>query len=105
MRLLKDAVGRYFPEGTKATHPAGWNVLWVELPPAVDTVELYEKALKKGVAYAPGAIFSPTVRYRNCLRLHAALPWCGRIEKAIETLGKLVSREVRTSTVVPFNRP
>jgi DNA-binding transcriptional MocR family regulator len=94
MRLLQDAVGRYFSEGTKATHPAGGFLLWVELPRAVDTAELYENAVKKGVGFAPGAIFSPTARYRNCLRLHAALPWCARVDDAIETLGRLVSREL-----------
>jgi DNA-binding transcriptional MocR family regulator len=99
IRLFRDAVGRYFPNGTKATHPTGGHLLWVELPTAVDSVELSEKALKEGVCFAPGTIFSPTGRYRNCIRLQVALPWSERVEEAVKTIGDLASRQLRRGTV------
>src|SRR5690606_7518741 len=35
------AIGEYFPEETKVTHPSGGFILWVELPKHIDTYELY----------------------------------------------------------------
>lgn len=96
LRLLADAVGQSFPDGTKATCPMGGHVLWVELPSKIDTFKLYEDALEQKVSFAPGSIFSPTGRYRNCMRLKAGFPWSERIERAVQTLGRLAkNRNVR----------
>ena len=35
VELLSNAVMRYFPEGTRLTHPSGGMVLWVRLPESV----------------------------------------------------------------------
>lgn len=37
------AIGEYFPEETKVTHPSGGFILWVELPKHIDTYELTRK--------------------------------------------------------------
>ena len=34
------AIGRYFPEGTKVTRPAGGMLVWVEFPQSVNALEL-----------------------------------------------------------------
>ncbi len=94
LKLLADAVGRYFPDGTKATRPVGGHVLWVELPSKVDTFKVYDQALEKKVSFAPGSIFSPTGRYRNCMRLNAGFPWSERIESAVQTLGRLAKSQI-----------
>ena len=39
-----EAIAQYFPKGTKVTRPAGGFVLWVELPPKVDALELFRRA-------------------------------------------------------------
>ncbi|WP_306535354.1 PLP-dependent aminotransferase family protein [Geobacter sp.] len=90
LSLMAEAVGRFFPPGTRVTRPAGGFVLWVECPPAVDSLLLYEQALKAGITIAPGPIFSATGKYRNCIRLNAAW-WDERVERAIETLGSLAA--------------
>ncbi|HSB01953.1 MAG TPA: PLP-dependent aminotransferase family protein, partial [Anaerolineales bacterium] len=41
MERMSDAVMRYFPEGTRLTHPSGGLVLWVQLPENIDSLELY----------------------------------------------------------------
>lgn len=86
--LMAEAVGGYFPEGTKATRPSGGYVLWVELPKHIDVLELYEKAIKAGIAFAPGPIFSSQPKYRHFIRLNAA-NWSEEIAKAISALGML----------------
>jgi DNA-binding transcriptional MocR family regulator len=82
------AVGSFFPEGTRVTRPRGAYVLWVEVPPPFDSVRLCEAARKRGISVAPGPIFSLTGKFRNCLRVNAAV--CSpRVITAIETLGEL----------------
>src|SRR5215470_3318182 len=35
-RVFAQGIGHYFPEGTRATRPAGGYFVWVGLPPGVD---------------------------------------------------------------------
>ncbi len=84
--LLRDAVGRYFPAGTRVSHPEGGYILWVEMLEAFDSFKLYKAAVREGIGIAPGRIFTLGDRYRNCFRLNAAF-WSERMEQAVETLG------------------
>lgn len=86
--LVAQAVGRAFPEGTKATRPGGGFSIWVELPAGHDALQLYHRSLQAGITFAPGAIFSPKGAYRNFLRLNASR-WNPGIEQAISRLGAL----------------
>ena len=86
--LISQAVARHFAEGTRITRPSGGFVLWVEMPEYVDSLKLYEDALAAGITIAPGPIFTAKQKYRNCVRLNAAL-WSPRIEEALATLGRL----------------
>jgi len=82
----RDAVGRYFPPGTRVTRPEGGFILWVEMPKEVDALRLYEKAMKEKIGIAPGTLFTTGDRFRNCIRLNAAF-WSERVEQALETVG------------------
>lgn len=88
---MADAVGHYFPSGTRVTRPEGGFALWVEMPENVDSIALYGRALKKGITVAPGKIFSPTHRFNHCIRLNAAF-WSEKTRWAVKTLGELVCR-------------
>jgi DNA-binding transcriptional MocR family regulator len=85
---MSQAVGKFFPPGTRVSRPEGGFVLWVEMPEYVDARRLYEAAQKAGISIAPGPIFSVRQIYRNHIRLSAAY-WSDLIEKAIATLGGL----------------
>ncbi|SLM28754.1 Helix-turn-helix transcriptional regulator with aminotransferase domain, GntR family [Desulfamplus magnetovallimortis] len=85
---MADAVGQYFPEGTRVTRPEGGFTLWIELPQGTDSLELYGMAHKKGISIAPGAIFSTTDLFRHCIRLNAAL-WSDSTKWAVKELGKM----------------
>ena len=84
-------IDRSFPSSTKVTRPAGGFVLWLELPRPVNSRELLNQALKSGICFIPGELFSASGQYRNCLRLSCGHEWGPRIQKAIETLGALVT--------------
>lgn len=87
---MTQAIGRFFPEGTRVSRPSGGFVLWVELPRRIDTRELFGAALERGVCFAPGDVFSATRRYSHCMRLSCGAPWSARIERAVETLGRMI---------------
>ncbi len=89
---LSQAVMRYFPEGTRVTHPNGGIVLWVQLPDYVDSLELYKQALQAGITLAPGYMFSATQQYRNFIRLNAAW-WSYEADRAIQRVGELVDAQ------------
>ncbi len=86
-----DAVERFFPDATRLTRPQGGHVLWVQLPPAVDAMDLYGAAHTNGIRIAPGPMFSPSGGYRNFVRLNTGFPWSEKTERQIETLGRLVA--------------
>ncbi len=84
---------REFGPGTRISRPQGGFVLWVELPPGVDTLRLHQDALAHRINIAPGPLFSVRERYRNCLRINCGLPWSPEIERALATLGRLAARQ------------
>jgi DNA-binding transcriptional MocR family regulator len=90
-----EAVGRYFPSGTRVARPSGGLVLWIEMPQGVDGTELFRTALASRIGIAPGIVFSAKAGYRNFIRMSCGLPWSGTIERAIEKLGRMASALAR----------
>lgn len=90
VQRMRDHVAQVFPVGTRITRPQGGFVLWVELPPGVDSMELHEQALRAGVSIAPGTLFSPTQKFRRFIRLNAGMVWNDTLRAAVDTLGGLV---------------
>jgi DNA-binding transcriptional MocR family regulator len=91
------AIEQSFPAGTRVSRPAGGFVLWVELPQPADTRVLFEAAVKRGICFAPGDVFSASGRYRHCLRLSCGYGWDRRIEAGLETLGALAAAQISRS--------
>ncbi|MFA9461247.1 PLP-dependent aminotransferase family protein [Thiohalorhabdus methylotrophus] len=85
-----EAIRRRFPAEVRVSQPRGGFVIWVELPEDVDALQLHETALGQGVSIAPGPIFSPSQKFRNCLRLNCAQPWEDILEPALERIGALL---------------
>lgn len=85
---MSAVVAESFPAGTGLSRPEGGFVLWVELPGAFDTLKLYDKAVAAGTVFSPGAIFSASGGFGNCLRLNAGT-WNSEVEAAVRRLGGL----------------
>jgi DNA-binding transcriptional MocR family regulator len=94
LHLFSQAILRHFPEGTRISRPEGSFVLWIEMPPGVDSLKLYRDGLKHKICTAPGALFSVKDRYRNCLRMNCGLPWNDSVETALRTLGELAKKQL-----------
>lgn len=96
VEAMQDSVARHFPADTRVSQPQGGFVLWVELPEAIDTSLVYERAIAEQIAYVPGELFSASGMYRNCLRLNCGNPHTPVIEDAIRRLGVLFTRAATT---------
>ncbi len=84
------SISQWFPDGTRISDPKGGGVLWVELPRSNDGTELFHKALGHNISITPGALFSPSDKFKHCIRLSYGIDWSGKIEDGIKTLGSLV---------------
>ncbi|WP_322012338.1 PLP-dependent aminotransferase family protein [Paraburkholderia sp. J12] len=91
-RLMRAAVQRFFPAGTRTSDPQGGYVLWVELPESVDSMRLYQAALARGITIGPGYMFSMRNDFHHYIRLNYSYPWTAQTEAALKTLGDLVAQ-------------
>lgn len=90
----REAIAGNFPDGTRVSAPRGGFVLWVEMPAGVDALELQERALARGIAVAPGPIFSARSRFGNFIRVSCGMPWGPRVEAAVKIVGQIAREQV-----------
>src|SRR5262249_11829067 len=86
---FSQAVSKYFPERSKMSRPGGGYVLWIELPKRIDSIALYNAALREGISISPGPIFSASGKYRNYIRMNCGIRWSDEVDRAILKLGRL----------------
>ncbi len=90
---LSFEIAERFGEGTRISRPAGGFLLWVQLPGGTDTVRLQLRALARGLSVAPGAAFSASGEYADCLRINAGHTWSPRVGEALDLLARLVRED------------
>jgi DNA-binding transcriptional MocR family regulator len=90
---MRETITAHFPAGARITRPSGGYVMWVELPPGIDAVDLFHRARAAGVLIAPGPLFTSTNRFRNCIRLSFAHTWTRTVEDAVARVGR-IAREM-----------
>tara|TARA_R110000868_G_scaffold134651_2_gene346814 strand:+ start:31002 stop:32138 length:1137 start_codon:yes stop_codon:yes gene_type:complete len=86
------AIAEYFPEKTKISNPQGGFMLWVELEEKINTVELYEKAIRQNISIAPGRMSTLQNQFNNCMRLSYGQRWSEHIEDKLKQLGRIAKR-------------
>jgi DNA-binding transcriptional MocR family regulator len=86
---VSEAIILHFPQGTRISRPRGGFVLWVEMPPGKNALDLHARALDHKISIAPGPMFSAKQRFTSCLRVSAGFPWSEKLARSIETLGAL----------------
>ena len=86
------AIAEYFPEKTKISNPQGGFMLWVELEEKINTVELYEKAIRQNISIAPGRMSTLQNQFNNCMRLSYGQRWSEHIEDKLKQLGNITKR-------------
>ena len=92
--LMVSLLEKYMPSGVSWTYPEGGLFLWLTLPPAVDTVALYDKALAAGVAYVAGSFFYTDGSHRNTMRLNFSFVDEAKMEPGIQLLSSVIRKSL-----------
>jgi DNA-binding transcriptional MocR family regulator len=97
-RLLKtqraqmaEAIAAYFPAGTRLTVPTGSVMLWVELPEGRSALTVFDAALKQGICFVPGLLFSNSNRFDHFMRISCGFPFSREAELALRQLAAIAS--------------
>ena len=87
-RML-DALDRWMPSGTSWTTPHGGFFSWLTLPDGVDSTDLAQRAVEKGVGIVPGGLFYADGSGANKVRLSFSMVDEQQIDEGIELLASL----------------
>lgn len=83
-------LGRHFPTDATWTKPQGGLFIWATLPDDISTTKLLEKAVRRQVAFIPGAPFFATNPSDNCMRLNFSNASFEGIAAGILRLGEAI---------------
>ena len=83
---MVEAMKKYFPSNVKFTIPKGGMFTWATLPDGESSLKLFNKAIKKNVAFVPGDPFYVNKHDVNTLRLNYTNATKDRIEEGIRRL-------------------
>jgi len=82
---------QHLPENIRLTHPHGSYIIWLELDKTIDSMVLYERALKENISISPGPLFSVSGQYKNFIRINYGRAPREQLEKAMIILGYLIN--------------
>ena len=88
--LMVSLLEKYMPEGVTWTYPEGGLFLVLTLPEGIDTIEIYDEALSKGVAYVAGSFFFLDGSHRNTMRLNFSFIAEEKMEPGLKLLGEII---------------
>lgn len=81
-------IATHFPDKTRVSNPRGGGVVWIELPVGCDGIELFRLSVTENISITPGVLFSPSGKYKRCVRVSYGQPWSETVENAIRKLGE-----------------
>ncbi len=88
---FQKTIHEYFPAHARVSQPLGGMNLWIEFAPGFNALELYNKAIEKGLSITPGRAYTLQNQYLNCMKLSFGLKWDTKMERALKLLGKLAN--------------
>jgi 2-aminoadipate transaminase len=99
LETLMETLNEQFGTAAEFGDPKGGIFLWVKLPDTVDTMKLYQAALKEGVAINPGPEWSTDAKHAGArLRICFASPTKQQIREGIAILAEVCRREFGVPT-------
>jgi len=99
VETLMETLNEQFGTAAEFDDPKGGIFLWVKLPDNVDTMKLYQAALKEGVAINPGPEWSTDAKHSGSrLRICFASPSQSQIREGIAILADVCRREFGVPT-------
>ena len=99
VETLMETLNEQFGTAAEFEDPKGGIFLWVKLPDNVDTMKLYQAALKEGVAINPGNEWSTDKSHSSSrLRICFASPTHAQIREGVAILAEVCRREFGVPT-------
>jgi 2-aminoadipate transaminase len=99
LETLMESLREHFGSTVEFSDTQGGIFLWVKLPDHVDTMKLYESAMKMGVCINPGPQWSVNKEHsKSRLRLCFASPTHEEINQGVAALAEVCRREFGVST-------
>lgn len=93
-QAMVDALERHFPSSVRFTRPQGGMFVWATLPEGCQALDLFPRALERGVAFVPGDPFYTDGRHANTMRLNFTNADAATIEEGVRRLGELLRAEL-----------
>ncbi len=84
--LMLGLMDELFPPGVRWTRPRGGLFLWVTLPEELDASEVFKVAVRRKVAFVPGAPFHPVGGGENTMRINFSNARPEQIEQGVARL-------------------
>ena len=85
---MVNSIEKYFPKEVKVTKPEGGMFIWVTLPEKYSSMDLFDIAIKKKVAFVPGDPFYVGKAGVNAFRLNYTNSPEDKIEEGIKILAE-----------------
>ncbi|NWF48472.1 PLP-dependent aminotransferase family protein [Hydrogenophaga sp. D2P1] len=94
-------IAHHFPPGTRVSNPPSGDTLWLELHPAIASMDLFKRCASEGITFGPGELFTATDRYRHCLRLNFSGPWNAVTMQALARIGEIARQMLERPAASP----
>ena len=85
------AIQKHFPEDTRLSVPQGGSLLWVQLPPGIDGLDVHQRALTQHIAVIPGVVCSNSGLFTHHIQVSFGMAFSPAVEEGIAALGKIIS--------------
>ncbi len=89
---MEESIREFFPPEVRVTDPEGGMFLWAMLPKNMKAMEVFQAAIKNGVAFVPGDPFYLDGENSNCLRLSFVSTNEETIRTGIKRLGATITQ-------------
>lgn len=87
-RQIHECLAAQLPPGSRVNRPQGGKMLWVELPPHVDALDLYQLCRVEELSVTPGHLYSTAGGYENCMRVNCSY-FSADVKNALERVCEL----------------
>lgn len=91
-RSMQEALARYFPASISYTHPEGGMFLWGRLPGTMNSMELFEEAVKHNVVFVPGDPFYTKHTNTSAFRLNFSCVDPETVEEGVKRMGRSLEK-------------
>ncbi len=92
--VMLDSLEEHMPSGITWSHPKGGLFLWTTLPTNLDAKVIFKDAIKKSVAFVPGAVFFAEGGGHNTMRLNFSNAKPEMISEGISRLSEVVKNHI-----------